>query len=261
MTTATSAALKLFLSRLLSRSLLSDDEQKAVLRLRTRRADYSANRDIVSPAQTVDHACLVAGGVVARFDQMHDGRRQITSFFLSGDMCDLHSVVAPKATWSMTALSHATVLQIPHDDLRRVALEYPALAFAFWRDCTVDSSILAKWVGNLGRKNSLGRISHVLCEVALRMENADLGSRCLFQLPISQEQLADAGGMTAVHVNRTLQELRRRNLIRFKSGVVEIVDWDAIVELSDFDPAYLMLNEPLTRAAVVRPTVSVSGQL
>jgi CRP-like cAMP-binding protein len=237
-------ALQKFLARLLRRSTLDAEEQQALLQLPCRVVQVQPRMDIVSPGETVNHACLVSKGLVARFDQMRDGRRQIAAFHIPGDMCDLHSVVAPTAAWGMAALGASTILHIPHVELRRLAHTYPRIAMAFWRDGTADASILAKWVGNLGRQAAQPRLAHLLCELGTRMEVAGLGSRTCFQLDVTQEQLADALGLTAVHVNRMMQALRAEGLVATRNHVVEIENWNALATTAEFDPAYLLLNEP-----------------
>jgi CRP-like cAMP-binding protein len=244
MTDLSSAALALFLKRLLLRSQLSDDEQTAVLRLKTRSVQPPPRRDIVSPGQIVHYSCLVASGWVGRFDQMRDGRRQITAFHIAGDMCDLHSAVAPTPGWGITALGEATILQIAHADLLKSAVDFPNLALAYWRDTTADASILSKWIANIGRASAEPRVAHLLCELAIRVENADLGSRASFDLRLTQEQIGDATGLTSVHVNRMLHNLRSDGCISISNHAVKIIDWKRLCDLAAFDPAYLLLNGP-----------------
>jgi CRP-like cAMP-binding protein len=243
----TAQTLSLFLQRLLRRSDLTGEEQRAVLGLTGSSHRYRPHEDIVRPGERVESACLVAKGLVARYDQRLDGRRQITSFYIPGDMCDLHSVVAPKASWSITAVSEATVIRVSHRQLGKLCIDDAALGLAFWRDCTVDASIFAKWVGNIGRKSAKERITHLFCEMGLRMETAGLGTRHAFELRATQEQLGEATGLTAVHVNRTLQEIRAQGLLTFDRGHVEIGDWHAVASIAEFDSAYLMLDAPPKR--------------
>lgn len=246
METAHSAhpALQRFLARLLRRSVLGPREQQAILTVPYRTVQARQRTDLVSPGETVKHACLVAKGVVGRYDQMRDGRRQIVAFHIPGDMCDLHSVVAPTAAWGMAALTACNIIHVPHAELRRLAIDFPSIALAFWRDVTVDSCVLAKWVGNLGRQDAKARIAHVMCEFGIRMEVAGLApSRTHFDFDITQEQLADAVGLTAVHVNRTIQALRREGLIETRGHMVHIEDWKALAEIAEFDPAYLLLDD------------------
>lgn len=249
MSSSNHSALSRFLDRLLTRSTLSTHEQQAILDLPSHAHQIRANWDIVSPGRTVEHACLLAHGLGARFDQMADGRRQITAIYVRGDMCDLHSVVAPTAAWGIAALSTTTVLHVPHRDLRELATAHPAIALAFWRDVTADASVLAKWVGNVGRRDARSRIAHLLCETGIRMEEADLGTRTCFPFEITQQQLADATGMTAVHVNRTMQALRGERVIQTDGRTIHVHDWDRLADIAEFDPAYLLLDGQTDRIA------------
>lgn len=239
-------ALKRFLRRLLRHSKLDAGEQAAVLQLHTGEVRIQAHRDLVSPGRKVDDACLVASGWLGRFDLMRDGSRQITALHVPGDMCDLHSVVAPIPGWGITALSDAVALTIPHEELRAAAIRYPNLSLAFWRDTTLDASILAKAVANIGRKEAVARVAHLLCELGIRAEQAGEGERCRFLLDLTQEQLGDILGLTSVHVNRMIGNLRRADTIAVDRRVVSILDWNQLASIAEFDPEYLLcgLNEP-----------------
>jgi CRP-like cAMP-binding protein len=240
-------AVQRFLDRLLLRSVLTEEEQAAIMALGGDIERCAPNDDIVSPHEHVERACLVASGLVGRYDQMLDGERQVTSIYVAGDMCDLHSVVAPRVSWSITALSRVTVIRVHHRELRELCIRYPGVAIAFWRDGTADAAIFAKWIGNLGRKNGKARIGHLFCEMGMRCEAAKLGSRTAYELPLTQTQLADTVGLTAVHVNRTLKDMNAEGLVHFRRGRVEIPDWDALTSLAEFDPDYLMLEGPPQR--------------
>jgi CRP-like cAMP-binding protein len=233
------ATMQPFLDRLLDRSMLDEEERDAILSLKGRPAQARANLDIVSPGETTHHSCLVIDGIVGRFGQLVDGRRQITAFHLAGDRCDLHSIVFPKVGWSIQALTTTTLLELPHEELRRIARAYPAIAEAFWRDCVVDASILSQWVVNVGRRDARTRLAHILCEMAVRMEQTGLGSRAVFELHVTQSHLADALGLTSVHVNRVLQSLRREKLIATRAREVRILDWERLAALGDFHERYL----------------------
>ena len=202
---------------------------------------YRTNHDIVSPKVTVEHACLIAEGLAARYDQSARGQRQITALYLPGDMGDLHSVVSPTAAWGIVALTSAVVLKVPHQELMSISVKYPTLALAFWRDGTADASILAKWAAN-ARRGAKARLAHLMCEIGLRSEMAKLGTRTAFHFPVSQHQLADIVGLTAVHVNRTLQALRSEGLIRSHDGTIFLDDWEGLRKVADFDDSYLLLG-------------------
>ena len=235
-------ALSRFLDRLLRHSTLSSDERKAILDLPSHAWQVQARLDVVSPGKVVDHACLIVKGLAGRFDQMTDGRRQTTALHIPGDMCDLHSVVQPRPSWSITALTTTTVLHVPHRNLRELVRIYPGVGLAFWRDTAADAAILSKWLGNFGRKDARSRVAHLFCEMAVRMEAANLGTRTSYQLPMTQEQLSDATGMTAVHINRTLQMLRATGTRSFAHGLVEICDWEGLKRLADFTEDYLLMS-------------------
>lgn len=233
--------LQRFLDRLTKRSVLTNQEQQAILNLPTRAEQVQPNRDFVRLGERLDHACLIVGGLVGRFEQTFNGVRQITALHIPGDMADLHSVVQPEATSALQALSTATILHIPHVAIRSVAAAHPAIAEALWRDCMVDAAILAEWVVNVGRRDARSRIAHVLCEMAVRSGVAPAGGKLFFPFPVTQIQLADVTGMTPVHVNRTIQSLRRDGLADVKCNAY-IHDWNALVAVGDFDPAYLQVD-------------------
>jgi CRP-like cAMP-binding protein len=231
-----------FLARLLTRSALTDEEQQAVLDLPASVQRVPANCDFVGLGEHLDHACLVVDGLVARFEQTSKGDRQITALHVEGDMADLHSVVLPKTSWGLHALTPSRIAQIPHGALVVAANLYPALARAFWRDCAVDASIIANWSVSLGRRNAKARLAHLLCELKCREEAVGRYQQDGFGLPMTQVQLADVLGLTAVHINRMIGTLRSASLITMYGNRVTILNWPGLVQAADFDPAYLHLE-------------------
>jgi CRP-like cAMP-binding protein len=141
------------------------------------------------------------------------------------------------------------VLHIPHAELLAISLRYPAIALAFWRDTVADAAVLAKWVSNLGRKDAREAMAHLLCEIGMRMERAGLGTGELFNLQATQEQLAEAPGISPVHTNRTLQALRVEGLVTFCARTMQILDWDGLASIGEFDERYMLLEPRATRAA------------
>ncbi|HJT21170.1 MAG TPA: Crp/Fnr family transcriptional regulator [Nitrospira sp.] len=245
--------LHLYLDRLTGRSVLTQEEKQAVLNLSGHARQVTANSDFVPLGDHVDHVSLVVAGIVGRFDQTGEGARQITALHVPGDICDLHSVVQPLATSALQALSVATILCIPHAAIRQATARYPALAEALWRDSTVDAAILAEWVVNVGRRDAKTRIAHLLCEMATRLHADDGSDDFVFDLPVTQTQLADATAMTAVHVNRTLQSLRADGLVEWHQRVIRLPQWDALVSRAEFDPAYLQTQvRPEQRMRIVQ---------
>jgi CRP-like cAMP-binding protein len=236
------SALQMFVNRLAARSILTDEEVNAILDLDGHIEEVAAHVDFVRFGEQVDQVCLVVEGLVGRFGQNRDGARQITCLHIPGDMADLPSVVSPKSGWGLAALAATTILRITHTDLRRIATKHSGIAEAFWRDCVADGSIFSEWVVNVGRRDAIARIAHVFCEMGIRSELAGLGDRVSYPLPITQADLADATGLTSVHVNRTLKELRARSIVTTARGNVTVQDWEQLVVVGDFDDAFMLFG-------------------
>jgi CRP-like cAMP-binding protein len=236
------SALQLFVKRLASRSIFTNDEKSALLRLNGQIEQRPAHIDFVRLGERVDHSLLVVDGLVGRFGQNNRGGRQITCLHIPGDMADLPSVVSPRAGWALTALSKVTILRLAHADLRHLAAKHHGIAEAFWRDCVADGSIFSEWVVNVGRRDALARLAHLFCEMAIKCEQAGSGDRRSFPLPITQLDLGDATGLTNVHVNRTLKELKARTIVELQQGRVTVHDWDTMVATGDFQADYMLLD-------------------
>jgi CRP-like cAMP-binding protein len=246
--------LQAFLDRLTSRSVLTGEEQQAILDLPTHAEQVDANSDFVGLGEIVDHVSLIVSGLVGRFDQNSEGSRQITAIHVAGDMTNLHSVVQPQETSALQALSVATILSIPHSAIRAATARHPALAEALWRDCMVDAAILSQWVVNVGRCHARTRIAHLLCEMAIRLKAPVEREAFTFPFLVTQAQIADATGLTSVHVNRVLKVLRAEGLVDVKRREVVVQDWDGLMLAGDFDPNYLQMNiQPEERLRIVRP--------
>jgi CRP-like cAMP-binding protein len=233
------SALAAFLKRLRLRSELGSEEGDAILNLGGRVEQRARRDDIVLRGDRTTHACLIVEGLAARYDQTESGARQYTALHISGDMCDLHSVILPVAAWGIEALNPVTILRVAHKDLLSAAEAHPAIGRAFWRDTTADGGIFAKWAANLGGKPARARLAHLICEIGTRMEHAGLGTRTDFPITVTQDQLADALGLTPVHVNRTLQALRAERLVRTGHKRIEVLDWDGLTACADFQEDYL----------------------
>ena len=236
-----------FLDQLEAHSSLSEREREVVAALPARSEQVQTNRDFVRLGERVDHACFVLEGLAGRFQQSRDGARQIVAVHIPGDMADLHSVVLPKTSWALAALAPTTILRVPHQALREAGEEYPGLARAFWRQCVIDGSVLAEWVVNVGRRDALSSLAHLICEIACRVLRRLPRDGDEIAFPATQTHLADMLGLTSVHVNRTLQQLRGYRVVAETSRrVLTILNWRELASLGDFDVAYLHLpaSEP-----------------
>jgi CRP-like cAMP-binding protein len=239
-----------FLDKLGRRSHLGPAESRAILELPAHAAQIETNRDFVRLGERVDHVCFVVAGLVGRFGQNREGGRQITAVHIPTDMVNLNSVVAPEACSALQALSVATILRVPHEALRIAARCYPAIAEAFWRESAVDAAVLAEWIVNVGRRNTKSRTAHLLCEIACRVDGMGEKDGARIAFDATQTHIADMTGMTAVHVNRTLQALKREGIAEVHSKAIHILDWRRLTRVGDFDPAYLRIARPAQGAPV-----------
>lgn len=235
------AALRLFLRKLEARGALAPDAREAVLALPAMPRRIEAHREIFRLDQPAEQVCLLAEGFAASQTQLSDGRRQLTAFHIPGDMMDLASLTLGAAPSQMVALAPCTLFQISHAALREAARRHPTLEAALGRESVISGLIAAEWLVNVGRRNAQGRIGHLLCEMATRFHQIGKLNVGNFPFPVTQEQLADALGLTSVHVNRSLKVLRGEGLIRITRSDATILDWRALAHLAEFEPRYLHL--------------------
>ena len=207
---------------------------------------FGAKQPIITAGDRPDHVHLIVSGWAARYVSLSDGSRQIVAFLVPGDFCDLHVALLGKMDHTITALTRCRVAFIPSAEMDRLTSEQTRLTKAMWWGTLVDEAVLRSWVANVGRRDAHERISHLLCEMHLRLRLVGLVTDGRMDLPITQEELADATGLTAVHVNRTLQRLRKENLIQLKAGILTVLDVDALREAAGFDGSYLHIKRRQT---------------
>ena len=235
------AATKL-IHKLESIATLTDAERQAIERLSVRIHHLDARQDIVRDGDRPSHCCLVLDGWVCRYKLLSQGKRQIFSFHIAGDIPDLQSLHVPTMDHGLATLTNATVAFIPHESLRELTAQHPNIAALLWRDTLVDAAIFRAWMVGMGRRSAYEQVAHLFCELYLKLQAVELaeGYRC--PMPITQVDMADALGLTPVHVNRVLQEMRGKTLITLRSSALVIDAWDELLRVSDFDPTYLHLE-------------------
>jgi CRP-like cAMP-binding protein len=167
------------------------------------------NRDIIREGQTPSECCVILSGVACHYKIVVGGRRQILSFHFAGDMPDLQSLYLSKMDHSLAVLTPAKVAFISHDVVRKLSEQRPTLAAAFHRQALIDGSIIREWLANVGRRLALERFAHLICECYERMRAVGLTDDVTFELPVTQAELGDATGLSSVHINRTMQSLRK----------------------------------------------------
>lgn len=234
-----SHALTPMVSKLSRYSQLGPVETQALLDLPHRLATSDAGSYLVREGDRSDNCVLLLSGFVYRSKIAGSGSRQILSIHLRGDLVDLQNSLLGEADHNVQTLTGAEVAYIPQQALLDVADAHPAIARALWRDTLVDGSIFREWILNVGQRNARQRISHLLCELTLRQKEAGLSEGPRYEWPMTQEQLGDATGLTSVHVNRTLQAMRKDGLIDTGPRTVTIPNWPALQRAGDFGRAYL----------------------
>lgn len=197
------------------------------------------NHMLVTEGEESTVCCVLLKGFACRHKTTSGGGRQIVSFHVPGDILDLQHILLSRADHNLQTITEATFAWVPTAELKRLAQERPAIGEAMWRDTLIDASIFREWVLNVGRRDAKSRIAHMLCEFATRCQGAGLGSPERFDLPMTQEQIGDATGLTSVHVNRMLHELAQDGVISRRKRVVEITDWARMRRIAGFDPSYL----------------------
>jgi CRP-like cAMP-binding protein len=196
-------------------------------------------RRIVREGDEPDRCCLLLDGFASRFKHTADGSRQIVSFHVRGDLLDIQHLLLSRADHSVETLTTAKIAWIPKADIIRLAWERPSIGKALWQDSLIDASVFREWVLNVGQRDATARIAHMLCEFAVRSQAAGLGSVQNLSLPLTQVQIADATGLTSVHVNRRLKVLRESGALSKTVGGVQIGSWEKLRAIAHFDPAYL----------------------
>lgn len=218
---------------------LTDADRAAIVSLPHTLARGRASHFLVRERERVSHCAILVTGYACRHKTTSDGGRQIVSFHLPGDILDLQHLLFATADHNVQTITEATWALVPLDALREVMRASSNIAEALWRDTLIDASIFREWVLNVGRRDAKSRVAHMLCEFAMRRETAGLGTPERFELPMSQEQIADATGLTPVHVNRMLHALSDDGIIARDKRRVDILDWKRMRRVADFDPMYL----------------------
>ncbi len=223
---------------------LGPEDREALLALPFLERDLGANQYIVWEGDRPQHSCLLLSGFAFRHKSAGNGGRQIMSIHMRGDIVDLQNSLLGTADHNVQMLTAGRVALIPVEAMREIAFRRPALGMALWYETLVEGTIFREWILNVGRRDGLTRIAHLLCEFALRLQVAELGDPSRYELPITQEQLADATSLTSVHVNRKLLKLEQDGLIKRSKRMITVNDWPALAEVGDFQPAYLHVNLP-----------------
>jgi CRP-like cAMP-binding protein len=232
--------------RLEATSTLSMQDRQRIAELPMTVRSLNSHQHIAVEGDHPTHSVLVLDGFLYRHKMANATRRQIVSFHVPGDIPDLHSLHIGRIDHNLSALGTAVVAYLPHASLRPLLNSSPGLVHALWRETLVDAAIFRAWVINLGQRDAIARVAHVVCELTLRLQAVDLARDLCIPIPWTQVDVSDACGISTVHANRVIQELRRMRLVAWDAKRVRILDWKGLVRIGDFSGDYLYLKAPKT---------------
>jgi CRP-like cAMP-binding protein len=233
----------LMLKKFASRAPLDEADRRALLALPFRLQTMEPSAYLVREGERPERSCLILSGFAYRHKVTVNGSRQILSIHIPGDFIDLEGALLNVADHNVQALTRCEMALIPREAIEELIISYPRVGMAMWIDTLIDGSIFREWVVNVGRRDARSRLAHLLCEVARRLEVAGLADEYRYELPMTQEQIADAVGLTPVHVNRVLKALSAEGLISRDRRFVRIPEWDALRQVAGFSETYLHLNQ------------------
>jgi CRP-like cAMP-binding protein len=222
------------LLKLRARDIVSPEEEQAIRDSIGEVRSLSADEIIVHAGRLMTFSVMLLDGLMCRYKDLSDGQRQITELHVAGDFADLHSFTLKRLDHSVMTLTPCRVALVPHEKLEQITERYPHLTRLYWFTTNMDAAIHREWEVSLGRRTALSRIATLFCEIKIRLEIVGLTDGLSYDFDLTQTDLAECVGLTPIHVNRTLKELRER---------VTIHDWDGLARVAEFDPAYLYLEK------------------
>jgi len=228
--------------KLRARDAIGADEEKVLLEAVDEVRDYGAGRVMIRHGTPIEVSTLLIDGMAVRFKDLANGERQIQEIHIAGDFVDLHGFLLKRLDHNIGAISNCRIGLVPHAKLKRITEEYPHLSRMLWFSTVLDAAIQRETILSIGRRSAVSRIAHLVCELGLRLQLIGVGDARRFPLPMKQSDLADATGLTSVHVNRMLKQLRDEAMMTFQKGEVVIHDWERLVRVAEFDPTYLHIE-------------------
>lgn len=230
------------LKKLRRRDDISDEEEAAIRGAVADVREYRADTTIIRRGDLLSESTLLVDGWLARTKDLADGQRQVSELHVAGDFADLHSFTLKRLDHNVIALTRCRIAVVPHDRLLDMTQRFPHLTRVYWFSTNLDAAMYREWTVSLGRRSALARMAHLFCELLVRLDIVGLTDANSYDFPLTQQELSECLGLTAVHVNRTLQELRKRDLIEVAGRRATILDVPALEALAEFDPAYLYLE-------------------
>jgi CRP-like cAMP-binding protein len=213
-------------------------EQAASIKVR----QLNPREDIIYEGDRLSQVNLILEGWACRYKMLEDGRRQILSYLIPGDVCDMRMFILKEMDHAICAISAVSLSEIPKDTIIELTDAYPRLSRAFWWNSLVEDAIAREWLVNNSQREATERMAHLFCELFVRLRMVGLANGNSCELPVTQAELGETLGLSTVHVNRTIQELRNSNLVILKGKILTIPDLEALQEVALFNDNYLHLN-------------------
>lgn len=230
------------LKKLRKRTDISSEEERAIRNAVAETRKLPPDEIVVHAGEELNSSLILIEGWMARSKDLESGERQVTQLHVAGDFVDLHGYTLKQLDHDMLTLTACSVAVVPHDRIRDLTEHYPHLARVYWFGTNVDAAIHREWALSLGQRSAISRMAHVFCELRARLDLIGRASARGYEFPLTQRELSECLGLTVVHANRTLQELRRRGLIELENRQLTILDQRGLEGLAEFDPAYLYLD-------------------
>ena len=221
---------------------LSRTDKETLIRATGNVRDVGAHTVLSQEGDRPQGVHVLLEGFACRYKIVDDGKRQIVGFLVPGDVCDAHVCILDHVDCGVAVLTDSRIAVLPREALDTIYAHQPALTRALLWSSLVNESVSREWLANMGRRTPNKRIGHLLCEMLVRLRSVGLAENDRFAFPITQADLGDTVGLSTVHVNRTLQELKGKKLIASKRWLFEVLDVERLIEFSGFDPAYLHFN-------------------
>ena len=231
------------LRKLRQRFAISAEEENAIRGAVAETRKVRADKVLIRAGQELNESLLLVSGWLARSKDLAGGDRQMTELHVTGDFPDLHGFTLKRLDHDVLTLSDCTLAVVPHDRMRRMTERFPRLARIYWFATNMDAAIHREWALSLGKRSAISRMAHLFCELYVRLEVVGETRGDTYDFPLTQRELAECLGLTSVHANRTLQELRRRGLIALENRQVSILDRSGLESIAEFDPSYLYLEK------------------
>ncbi len=222
-----------------ARDALTDEQRQVIEASVAGVKCFSARQQVMRRGELTNTSCLLLEGFMCRYLDDREGYRQLVSINVPGDFVDLHGFPMKRLDHDIATLGPCKVAQFEHRTLARILDDHPRLTRWLWFSTLLDGAIHREWIFRMGRLGAEGRVAHFFCELNARLEMVELARDGRFSLPATQADVAEACGITGVHVNRVLRVMRERGLLLFRSGEVQIQDLRRLQQLAEFDAEYL----------------------